>query len=61
MHNTDKHNRIIKTTDIIDATTILCSFPTKIELTIAEALLIKSHSPSINNQREGETRVLNIF
>ena len=37
-------------------TEILCSYPTKQELVIAEALLIKEITPALNGQREGETK-----
>ena len=46
---------------MLENTEILCSYPTKQELVIAEALLIKEITPALNGQREGETRILNIF
>ena len=60
-HNLEAHNRKITTQEIVNCTEIVTKLPTKQELTIAEALLIKEESPTLNNQREGETRVLAIF
>jgi hypothetical protein len=60
-HNIEVHNRKITTQEIVSCTKIITRLTTKQELTIAEALLIKEEIPSLNNQREGETRILSIF
>ena len=60
-HNLDKHQHKITASEMLENTEILCSYPTKQELVIAEALLIKEITPALNGQREGETRILNIF
>ena len=60
-HNLDKHQHKITASEMLEKTEILCSYPTKQELVIAEALLIKEITPALNGQREGETRILNIF
>lgn len=60
-HNIDHHDRKVTTQQLVDCSTILKRLHTKEELIIAEALLIKQHEPPINNQKEGETRVLSIF
>ena len=60
-HSVNSHDTKISTQEIAKSTTILCHFKTKEELTIAEALYIKHENPTLNQQREGETRVLRIF
>ena len=61
VHNIDYHKSKVTTQDILNNTQVLCYFNTKEELTIAEALHIKQENPRLNQQREGETRVLSIF
>ena len=60
-HNIDVHNAKISTEEIVTSTTILRQYRTKDELIIAEALLIKDEKPALNQQREGEARVLSVF
>ena len=60
-HNQEKHKIKIRTNNILENTTVLFHSPEKSDLLIAEALLIKQKSPIINNQKEGETRILKIF
>jgi len=60
-HSRENHNIKLTSQDILNSTNILRKFQTKIELTIAEALYIKLINPTINAQREGETRILSIF
>ena len=61
MHNLDKHQHKKTSSEILENTEILCSYPTKQELVITEALLIKEITPALNGQREGETRILTSF
>ena len=61
LHNSQEHRIKIKTQEILDNTEIIRHFPTKEDLIIAEALSIKESNPTLNAQREGETRVLSIF
>ena len=60
-HNMNVHNHKIKTSEAIENTTIVHRSQDRIELVIAEALLIKQDEPPLNNQREGETRILHVF
>ena len=60
-HNRDVHNRKTKSSDALENTEILHRSQDRKELMIAEALLIKQHEPRVNNQREGDTRILNVF
>ena len=60
-HNRSEHNHKISTQETLDNTTIVRKQRTKEELIIAEALIIKERNPPLNNQREGEVRVLQIF
>ena len=60
-HNSTEHSHKITTQEILNDTTIVRKQPTKEELIITEALIIKKSNPSLNNQREGEVRVLQIF
>ena len=60
-HNKEKHNRKIKTADVIPCMQTIFKSPLKIELQIAEAIFIKKESPPLNNQQEGDTRILRIF
>ena len=61
IHNMEKHNLKITTSEIRTATKVMKHFNRKDELLIAEALLIKQENPSLNRQHEGDTRVLSIF
>jgi predicted GIY-YIG superfamily endonuclease len=60
-HHKDAHSLKIKTADIMENITIMHRSQDKMELLIAEALYIKQEQPPLNNQREGETRILHIF
>ena len=60
-HNLNQHNSRISTNDIIDQIKILFNAPNKTDLRIAEALLIKKHNPSRNNQSDTFTRTLQVF
>ena len=60
-HSMDVHKQKLTTAQILECTKILRFFNTKEELTIAEALIIKEKEPSLNGQKEGEIRVLQIF
>ena len=60
-HNLDKHQHKITASEMLEKPEIPCSYPTKQELVIAETLLIKEITPALNDQREGETRILNSF
>jgi len=60
-HNREQHNQKLTTKQILENTTIKIKIQSKEDLTIAEAIMIKEHKPSLNAQREGETRVLLIF
>ena len=60
-HSSTTHQNKIRTKEIMDHTTVLFRSTEKNELIIAEALLIKLKQPTINSQKEGETRILKIF
>ena len=60
-HNTTTHQLKIRSKEILDNTTVLFRSTDKTDLTIAEALLIKTKSPRLNNKKEGETRILKVF
>ena len=60
-HHTQTHGQREPTKSLLDATTVLYRSSDVHELKIAEALYIQQESPPINSQREGETRILNIF
>ena len=60
-HHQSQHSQKIRAKDIEDRMTTIFRSPSKIDLTIAEALHIKIDAPSLNNQREGDTRILKIF
>ena len=60
-HHATHHNHKITTAEIMECIKIRHSSNDKQELLIAEALLIKSESPNINSQAEGEVRILKIF
>ena len=61
LHSQQQHSFKIKTAEILTNTEIARQLNTKEDLIIAEALYIKERNPTINAQREGETRVLSIF
>ena len=60
-HSIDSHQQKLTTAQILENTEILRHFPTKEDLTIAEALIIKEKEPILNGQKEGEVRILQIF
>jgi hypothetical protein len=60
-HNKDIHNRKPLTKELLQHTSILYKGTNKVDLTIAEALLIKLERPPLNLQDEGQARILNIF
>ena len=60
-HHATIHNHKITTTEIMESIKVRYASQDKHELQIAEALIIKAESPSINNQAEGEVRILNVF
>ena len=61
IHNKNVHNKKPFTKELLKDTTILFRGNDKYDLTIAEALLIKTHKPSLNLQEQGFTRILSIF
>ena len=60
-HHKEVHKNKIKTAEILEGTDIIFRSPDKAELVLAEALLIKELKPTLNNQREGETKILSVF
>ena len=60
-HSKTAHHYKINSKEIVDNTIILFKSSERNDLVIAEALLIKSENPPLNNKREGETRILNVF
>ena len=60
-HQTETHDHRAPTRELLDATKIIFRSAEASELKIAEALYIKLEGPILNNQREGETRILKIF
>ena len=60
-HSMERHDHVIRTAEILKQIKVIYSSPDRLELLLAEALLIKSQEPTINNQREGETRILDVF
>ena len=60
-HNNEAHSINIRTKEIINEIDILFRSADKVELQIAEALLIKLHNPPLNNQSATFTRTLNVF
>jgi hypothetical protein len=61
LHNKLTHNKKPLTRDLLKDTVVLYRAPTKLDLTIAEALLIKEVKPCLNQQDEGQVRILRIF
>ena len=55
------HNKTINLQLLIDNTKVIDRKPTKQELIINEALLIKENKPSINIQSSNFSNVLRIF
>ena len=60
-HKVERHGHAIRTAETLKQIKVIYSSPDRLELLLAEALLIKNHEPTINNQREGETRILDVF
>lgn len=60
-HHLEKHNSRISTSEILDNTKVLNYSNVKQDLLILEALHIKQKNPTLNGQREGETRILKVF
>ena len=60
-HHVNSHEGRPRTAEILEHVKILFRSHDKTELTLAEAILIKQISPTMNNQRVGETRVLRVF
>lgn len=60
-HHENIHKHKITNPEIMDSIEIKHKSHDRLELQIAEALLIKSEKPNINNQAEGEARILKIF
>ena len=58
---TEVHGSRVPTKDLLEATSVIFRSSDVAELKIAEALHIKTEKPSLNNQKEGETRILSIF
>ena len=60
-HHTETHGQRVPTRELLEETTVIFRSSETAELKIAEALYIQQEAPSINNQREGEVRILNVF
>jgi len=60
-HHRSVHNEKQKTAQLLDSTDVMYRAADKMELQIVEALYIKSENPPMNNQREGEVRILQVF
>ena len=60
-HNEERHKKRIRTAEILETTEVLHRSQDRMELLIVEALVIKGEKPPLNNQREGEVRILKIF
>ena len=60
-HQAREHNIKITTAEILSNIKTIFRSQDRSELFIAEALYIKEEEPSINSQKEGETRILHIF
>ena len=60
-HARNAHKLKIKTQQILENVKVIYKSPYKMELVLAEVLLIREHSPFPNNQKEGETRILKLF
>ena len=57
----EAHGKRLRTQEIIENIKVLYKSSDKSDLIVAEALYIEALSPTLNNQREGKTRVLKIF
>ena len=60
-HNLTTHNSKTVTAEVLNNVQVIHRSNSKQELQIAESLHIKQQKPPLNNQREGETRILQIF
>ena len=60
-HQVEVHGMRVPTRELMESTHVIFRASDVKELKIAEALHIKMEKPSINNQREGEARILQIF
>ena len=60
-HNVEEHRGLCPAAELLENTERLFYSSEKHELLLAEALLIKYYSPSLNRQQEGDTRILKIF
>ena len=60
-HSVTVHDHRIKTGEILENIEILYQSNCKQELEISEALHIKALSPQLNNQLEGQSRILKVF
>lgn len=60
-HHKETHNNRPRTAEIMEDVSAIFKSRDKNELLIAEALLIKDRKPCLNNQNEGNTRILHIF
>ena len=60
-YSIEAHDKRVRTQEILQNIKVLYKSSDKNDLIVAEALYIKALSPTLNNQREGETRVLKIF
>ena len=60
-HSVASHGARIPMAEILESLEIIYRSQDSDELRLAEALLIKLENPSLNNQKEGCTRVLKIF
>ena len=60
-HLKKEHKRNIGYKEILDNIKVIFRSPFVTDLLIAEALLIKKHKPSINQQEEGSFKILQVF
>ena len=60
-HSMERHGHAIRTAEISKQIKVIYSSPNRLELLLAEALLIENQETTINDQREGETRILDVF
>ena len=60
-HNKTTHRARPYTRELLESTTVIYKNSSKLNMQIAEALLIKQHKPLLNQQDEGTIRVLKIF
>ena len=49
------------TAEILEGTEIIFRSSDKVELILTETLFVKELEPSLNNQREGEMKILSVF